>query len=815
MKTDLREQLQTALGGAYSVERELGGGGMSRVFVAEERSLGRRVVVKVLPPELAAEVNVERFRREVQLAAQLQHPHIVPLLTAGEAGAGEASRGLLYYTMPLVEGESLRATLTRGGELPIPEALRILHDVLKALVYAHRRGVVHRDIKPENILVAEDAALVTDFGIAKAISAATGEMSVTSVGVALGTPAYMAPEQAAADPTTDHRADIYAVGVVAYELLTGRAPFSGLPPQQVLAAHATETPDPVTKRRASVPPALAALVMRCLEKRPADRPQSAGVVLQEVRMALAASTGGAGPTAVSPPETVATGRPAWRRAGIYAGLIILVVAAGYAVFSRASGTRPTANDAAMQNARSTTAPAAPASQSIAVLPFVNMSADKENEYFSDGMTEELINALSKLGGLRVASRTSAFQFKGKQSDVRTIGDTLNVATVLEGSVRKAGNRLKVTAQLVNVADGYHLWSETYERELKDVFAVQDEIARAIVSALRLRLEDRGGAPLVKRSTENLEAYNLYLRGRYFVNKFTAEGFRTGIELFERALAEDPTFAMAYSGLADAYMLMGSFGSLGREGAYAPGKAAALKALALDSTLAEAHTSLAFVRMVYEWDWQGGEQALRRALMLDPNHVNAHHWYGLYFAATGRLEDGLRENERALELDPLLIRGIAIRGRLLFFARQYDQAIAQLRRAIEMDPAYEQAYSILSFVYARQGKLGEAVEMAEKLAELRGDRAVGQLGYVYAIAGRRADALKLLGNLNDQSKQGRGRASDIALIHLGLGDRSEALALLEQGLEDHWVPIFLKVDPTYDPLRSDPRFTRILRKMRLE
>ena len=461
MTPDLRDQLQHTLGASYTLERELGGGGMSRVFVAEDTALGRSVVVKVLPPEMASGVSIERFKREITFAARLQHPHIVPLLSAGEAG------GLPYFTMPFVEGESLRARLVRGEEIPLKAAVHLLREVASALAYAHRKGVIHRDIKPENVLITEQHAMVTDFGVAKAISAATQADSdgLTSVGVALGTPAYMAPEQVAGEPGTDHRADIYAFGVIAYELLAGRAPFAGRPAQALMAAHVLETPEAISNRRAGVPAELSALVMRCLEKSPDNRPQSAEDILRRLD------------------DVPATHR-------------------------EQKDARP----------------------SIAVLPMVNTSGDPENEHFSDGLTDELIGVFSKVDGITVTGRTSTFALKGKGLSVRAITDLLHVEHVLEGSVRRAGDRLKVRVQLVN-ADGSVIWSESYDRRLEDVFAVQEEIAQAVARALEVKLVAARG-PLVRPATKDLTAYDLFLKGRYVRRGMAPDQMRLAIQYFE-------------------------------------------------------------------------------------------------------------------------------------------------------------------------------------------------------------------------------------------------------------------------------------------
>jgi serine/threonine-protein kinase len=446
LTTDLRALLQSALGNAYTLERELGGGGMSRVFLAVEASLGRRVVIKVLPPELAAEVNVERFKREIQLAARLQHPHIVPLLAAGDL------EGLLYYTMPFIDGESLRMRLSREGPVPIADAMRLLREVADALAYAHKHGVVHRDVKPENILLSDGHAAVADFGVAKALSASTSTSGTTTVGLVLGTLAYMAPEQAAGDPSTDQRADLYSLGIVAYELLTGKPPFAGRPAQAMLAAHATESPPNVLTRRPDLPPARAALVMRLLEKSPDERPQSADEVLRALDTSEAGST--TAPDGPPAAETAAPRRIVTRGVlaaiGVAAALAAVVFGADAlrrSTSSRGAGAERRPGAGLPSAARST------ALASVAVLPMANVGGDPKEEYFADGMTDELASALAKVEGLRVAARSSAFAFKGKSADARDVAAKLDVQTVIEGSVRRAGSRLRIAAQLINAADG--------------------------------------------------------------------------------------------------------------------------------------------------------------------------------------------------------------------------------------------------------------------------------------------------------------------------------------------------------------------------
>ncbi|MEP7347608.1 MAG: protein kinase, partial [Gemmatimonadaceae bacterium] len=602
---ELRDQLQTTLGATYTLERELGGGGMSRVFVAEDRTLGRKVVVKVLPTDAAPGVSGERFKREIALAARLQHPHIVPLLSAGE------TEGLPYYTMPLIEGESLRARLTRTGELPIADAVRLLREVASALAYAHRKGIVHRDIKPENILLTEDHAVVTDLGVAKALSAATegdgGAGGLTSVGIVLGTPAYMAPEQAAGDPSTDHRADIYALGVVAYELLTGQAPFAGRPAGALIAAHMIEAPESLVRRRPGVPAPLAALVMRCLEKRPSDRPQHAEDVLHEldrVPIALAQER---------------QGRP-----------------------------------------------------SVAVLPFENMSGDKENEYFSDGLAEDVINALTRIPGLKVIARTSSFAFKGRQDDVRRIAEALGVAHVLEGSVRKAGNRIRVTAQLITATDGSHLWSERYDREMTDVFAIQDEIAQAIADALQIKLAAK---PARARHMPKLPAYEALLKGRHHMFGHSLESLAQAKNCFEQAMALDPDYAEPHANLGLNYFLLAFMGMRSLKDVMPLLRAEAKEALKLDPSESDPHFLLGAVAAAHDYDWKKAAEHFAIATAGISVSPETHWAYAsLYLQPLGRFQEAVFQMERAVEQDPLngFWRGVLTSH--LTHAQLYDRAI---------------------------------------------------------------------------------------------------------------------------------------------
>ncbi len=563
--TTLAQRLESGLLGRYDLERELGQGGMAVVFLAHDLRHDRKVALKVLRPEISAEIGAERFLREIKMAAGLTHPHILPVYDSGEAD------GLLFYVMPNMEGRSLRERLEHERQLPLEEALRITREVAAALDYAHRHHVVHRDIKPENILLHEGAAMVADFGIGKALS---GNGSITQTGMALGTPTYMSPEQGSGDSDIDGRSDLYSLGCVLYEMLSGEPPFTG-PTAQAIIAKRFVSPIPKVRTTRDVPEVVDEAVTRALARTPVDRFPTAAEFAEALR-----------------------------------------------------GTK--------------SAPA-PKPKAIAVLPLANMSADPENEYFSDGMTEEIINALAKVPGVQVASRTSSFAFKGKQVDIRQVGEKLGVASVLEGSVRKVGNRIRITAQLVNVENGYHLWSETYDRQLEDVFAIQDEISRAIVEALKLRLGSDAEHLVVP--TKNLEAYNLYLKGRFFFDKFTEPGLRKAFELFQLALLQDPGYARAYAGIADVWCNLAD-DWVAPEEAYPRAKAAAERALQRDPKLPEAITSIGKVLCWHEWNFAGAEQQLQRAVALSPNYAEAHYVFGDGLAVSRAVRRGDRGDSQS-------------------------------------------------------------------------------------------------------------------------------------------------------------------------
>ncbi|MEP6590417.1 MAG: protein kinase [Gemmatimonadota bacterium] len=748
--TELQDRLTRGLAGRYHIEQPLGEGGMAVVFLARDLRHDRTVALKVLRPELGREIGPERFLREIKLAAGLTHPHILPLFDSGE------SDGLLFYVMPNMAGQSLRDRLEREKMLPFDDALRITREVAAALDYAHRHGVLHRDVKPGNILMHDGAALVADFGIGKAMTAAGG--SITQTGFALGTPAYMSPEQASADSEVDGRSDVYSLGCVLYEMLTGEQPFTG-PNAQAIITKRFIAPVPRVRAMRDVPEQLDQAVTQALARAPMDRFSSAAA---------------------------------------FADVLAQV---------QREGQTPTGSPLA--------SPPTPAT-SVVVLPLTNMSADPENEYFSDGMTEELINALAKIPGLQVASRTSSFAFKNKAVDIQQVGAKLGVSSVVEGSVRKIGNRIRITAQLVSVANGYQLWSETYDRQLEDVFAIQDELSRAIVDALKVRLMGPTEEPLVKPTTENIEAYTLYLKGRFFVNRLAEHDLHKALSLFEQALDADPGYARAYSGIADCWCNLAD-DWVAPEDAYPRGKSAAVRAVQLDPTLGEAHTSIGKVLCWFEWDFAGATASLAKAVEHNPNYAEAHFVYGSTLPAVGRLPEAIEEMRKALVLDPLSAHFSRWLGRFLLYAERHEAAIEQGRMTLEIEPSYFQAYLDIGAGELALGRTEAALAAFRQGQSLATAVRSYDAMIVRALValGEREEAAAIMERLAQQAKTEYLRAEVLAMGYAALGDLEAAFACLQQAFDAHSAGlIYLHVDPGYHPLRVDPRFAEVVRKVGL-
>jgi serine/threonine-protein kinase len=799
---------------------------MSTVFVARDNTLGRSVVVKVLPYELAATVSVDRFKREIMLSAALQHPHIVPVLSSGETtpNDGDGATRLPFFIMPFVEGESVRVRLARGP-LSVREAVSILKDVSRALAYAHNRGVIHRDIKPDNILLSGGSATVTDFGVAKALSASregkqqstTKTGTITMVGTSIGTPAYMAPEQAAGDPAMDHRADLYALGIVGYEMLVGTPPFHGRAPQQLLAAQLTELPPPIASRRYDVPEALATLIMRLLEKEPAKRPKTAAEVTRLLEDPAVVSG-----TFVSAPQprTQQPRRVLWALAG--AG-ILASVAAGGAIFSNRHAPPTTA---AAPGAAATT------SRSIAVIPLVNISRDTSDAYFAAGMTAELTNALSRIPGVRVAAGNESGSSDQAASPVDR-GKALGVNMVLVGTVQRDRGRMRVTARLVNTTDGFTVWSDMFERESKDVFKMQDEISSAIVAAVSPELSgSTASAPTpaattvaaapppasaAPRGTANLEAYDLYLRGMFFFNKRGETSLRRALEYFEQAAKKDTSFARSYAGIANVYALLPLYANVRADSVMPLALAAINRAVSLDSSLSEAFASRGAILQA-NWQWAEAEHDYERSLKLDPGSASAHQWYGELLLLDGRAPQAQAQLKRATELDPLSPIIFGSYGLSLAAGRQYDAAIAAARRAVELDSTLVVSRFMLGGVYLEANRIPESIQELEAAVQLSesSTSALGLLGYAYAKSGKTTQATKIATDLESSVGKKAGAAAAAARIYMGLGDKSRALTLLERAASIH-DPFFSSesmLESFFDPVRADPRFEALVSRVGL-
>lgn len=737
------ETLTAALAERYAIERELGAGGMATVYLARDLRLGRLVAIKVVRPDLAAALGAERFLAEVRVTANLRHPNLVPLFEAGEAG------GQLFFVMPYVEGETLRERLERSGPLPLGEAMQIAFTIADALDYAHRSGVIHRDVKPENVLLAGGHAILTDFGIACALSAAgpLGGPRLTEVGLSLGTPPYMSPEQAMAEPQLDGRSDLYSLAVVLFEVLAGTPPYSGPSTRAILARQLTDPIPSLRALRRDAPEGLERALTRALAREPGDRFATIRAFIDALRT----------------PE-----------------------------------------------------PELPLARSIAVLPFLNMSADPENEHFVDGITEDVISQLSKIRALQVISRTSVMPFKGRQHGLREIAERLRVATLVEGSVRRVGDRVRIVAQLIDATTDQHLWSDTFDRQLTDIFAIQTEVALQIATSLKAELSLDERSRIAKEPTSDVRAYQAYLQGRHCFIRYTEEGMRQAIVFFEQALAIDPGYALAHAGIAMAYTELGETGALDPVRAYPQAKAAAARALALDPDLAEAHCTRAFGMFVYDFDWPGAEAEFKRALELSPSNADTHDLYGRFCSALERFDEAIVLQQRAHELDPLA-HPVDVATAYLRAGR-YDEALEAATRAIGLDRDYARAHSTLGWAYFGKQQFAEGLAAMEHAVHLApGDSLwLGQLGEAYALAGKIDLAERVLQELEEAARHRYVAPYHLAYVYTGLGQHDRAMDCLEEAFERRAGAVYgIRGSFLFTPLRGHPRFTALLQRMNLD
>jgi eukaryotic-like serine/threonine-protein kinase len=805
----------------YRILALLGCGGMGEVYLATDTKLGRKVAIKLLPARFTSDAErVQRFEREAQAASALNHPSILTIHEISEAPID--SGGAHYIVSEFVEGETLRAMI-EGGVLSVSQALGIAEQVAGALSVTHEAGIIHRDIKPENVMVRPDGLVkILDFGLAKLIESAltaqdsepkrerrldsetlaTSRLS-TDPGMLMGTVSYMSPEQVR-KLTVDHRADIFSLGVMLYEMLTGRRPFEGATASEVMAAIVTKEPEPLENLRSEASPEIARVVMQCLAKEPENRFQTAVALAGQLK---SASERYGHPRYGEAPRTPDGGvaRPQWRPfhgsrpVRILAILLISLVIPAVIYWKLAHNSAP-----GLQI------------KSLVVLPLENLSGDPAQEYLADGMTDALIGDLAKIGALRVISRTSAMRYKGAKKPLAEIARELNVDAVVEGAMQRSGDHLSIRARLIQVSTDQQLWAETYERDFRDALAAQSEIARAIARQVQAKTTRAEHARLNESAAVSRKALDDYLQGRYLLGK--GGQLRKAAEYFQKAIEEDPAYAPAYAALATCYNALGSVvvGELPPPEARRRAEEAAVKAVQLDGALAEAHAALGYVYH-YDWRWAAAEDELKRALELNPNSSEACSIYSRYLSAQDRAEEAIAEADRAQELDPLSLTTRTHRGFVLTNARRYDEAIAQLRRVINLDPNNYGAHWFLGIAYADKKRFDEAISTLERAVALsqRAPSAVGLLGMCYALAGRKAEARKTLVELLELNRS--RYVTPVALVHLytGLGETDQAFYWLEKSYQERsYFMAYLRVIPLADPLRPDPRFADLLRRMGL-
>jgi len=778
----LLQQLGEALGDRYRVERELGRGGMAVVFLAEDLKHHRRVAIKLLKPELSMVLGSERFLREIELAATLQHPHILPLYDSGQAA------GLLYYVMPFVEGESLRQRLARETQLALDGALQITREVGSALAYAHEHGIVHRDIKPENIMLSAGQAVVADFGIARALRA-TDTQQLTQSGIAVGTPQYMCPEQAAGG-AVDGRADQYSLACTLYEMLSGQPPFTGPSVHAVIARHSLEAVPSVRVVRESVPVAVEAAIVKAMAKVPADRFASVEQFLDALASPEPVSTR---PVAATAPPNRPVARVS-RRLTAAAGAVLLAAAGWWLVAGR--------------TARGADAGAA-VPTSVAVLPFEDVAAGPDSSYLGDGMTEGLIADLAEIGSLKVISRASGMAAQGTTRSLAELARDLGVDAVVRGSIRKAGDSVRVNVRLLQARDSALLFARDYQGGIGELPDLQRQITLAITGAVKAEVNGAERSRLGVRREVDRRAYDDYLRGRFYLDRGELEQAR---KLFDHAGRTAPDWAPPYVGLANYYTALPFYTNVSPAEVLPKARAALAEALRLDETLAEAHAANAYIRAYYEWDWRAAEQEFRRALELRPNYADAYFSYSRFLASRRRLDEAIAQLGRAVELDPLSLSLQANRALLDYFAGRYGEAERRLREVLTSDSTDVLAKWGLALVAEQQGNPGQAIALLEPITGSSFLRK-SSLGHAYAVAGRPARARSVLAAMREASGRSYVPAYWFAVVHAGLGERDEALRALERAYEERsTVLAYVLIDPRLVSLRNDPRFQALAQKL---
>jgi eukaryotic-like serine/threonine-protein kinase len=821
--------------GRYEIRSQLGAGGMGEVYLALDTELDRTVAIKILPAALAADQQrLQRFIQEAKAASALNHPHILTIYEIGTTGTSR------FIATEFIDGDTLRQRINAGMKLV--DILEISIQIGSALAAAHAVGIIHRDLKPENVMIRRDGfAKLLDFGLAKLsqpvasitdTEAPTKAMVNTAAGSVMGTANYMSPEQAKGI-NIDTRTDLWSVGAVLYEMITGHLPFAGETPTETISLILQKEPAPLARYTDETPAELERIVIKALTKNREERYQTAKdmaldlrnlkrklevdaeidrTVPPEIRTLRSTSSDKVDATATGPAPTaqqsappsassaeyIVSGIKQHKRGAVVVLAAFVLVGAGIA-YLYSGRTDRTAID------------------SIAVLPLANTAADPNAEWLSDGITESIINNLSQLPDLTVIARSSVFRYKGRDIDPQAAARELKVRAALTGRVVQRGDNLSISVELVDASNNRQIWGQQYNRKMSDLLAMQSEISREISEELRLRLTGEERKRVTKQYTANTEAYQLYLKGRYHWNKRTREDLKKGIEYFNQAVEKDPNYALAYAGIADCYGVPAI--GLSPPEAMPKAKAAAMKALSIDDTLAEAHTSLANVLLRYDWDWLGAEKEFKRAIELNPNYPTARYWYALYLFGMGRQEEALREVQRAQELDPLSLVTNWHVGIFFYYARQYGREIEQLRKTLELDPNFAGAHNDLGWAYAMMGRYEEAIEELQTAIKLSGEATdfVADLATIYALSGKRSEAHRIIDKLKELAKQRYVAPYRMAQIYIALGDRDRAFEWLEKGYRERSLGesfIDLKASRFWDPIRSDPRFADLLRRMNL-
>ena len=789
----------------YRVVEKIGEGGQGTVFKVIDTTLDRPAAIKVLPPDLTDRAsNLVRFEREAKLASSLDHPNICTIFGLHKVG------DIQFIAMQYIEGRNVRE-LVGGQPLDLRRALSIEIQVTDALAAAHSRGIAHRDIKARNVMVTRSGTVkVLDFGLAKLIEgphASSSDPQLTEVGVPYGTSTYAAPEQAQG-LKADHRADIFSCGVLLYEMLAGTWPFRGKTALDVRYAVVYHQPTPITEARGEDSPALRRIqeiLDKALAKSPDDRYQRIEDMrsdLQELLRELDVDSSFGTTLTDAPPARIKAPTTFWttpRKIAVVAAAVVLILAFSFVAFRR---ERPVESDTTIN--------------SLAVLPFTNN--DPSTEYLSDGITESLIDGLSRMPNLKVKSSSTVFHYKGRDADLKKIGRELGVRALLSGTVVQTGDDLSVSVELIDVRDDSHIWGERYGRKVSEVVALPQQISRDVSQRLLSRADNMDHAQLTRNYSPDSEAYRLYLQGRFNWNKRTVEGLKSGIDYFGKAIMRDQDYALAYSGLADCYLLLNVYNVTSADDSFPKAEAASRKALSINEDLAEAHNSLAFVTYRYDFKWAEAEEHFKKAILLNPNYATAHQWYASYLAAVGRMDEAVGEAKTAHDLEPFSLTIYSDYIRALYYAGRLAEAHQEALKLREMDPNFARAHYELGLVLEEEGKLDEAIAEFKAGLKVLPDNvfAVTALGHAQALAGRKVEAEKVIAKLQELSKQEYVSPYQTAVIYAGLDDRKLALDWLEKSREERFnlVP-FIKVDPVLKNLRSEERFVELSKSIGLQ